>query len=107
MLAIILVAPARAEDQTLHLPTITARPPGNETEGNAKAIERLNQRLKRKVDEVNPTINLPPLDARSPDTKIGVINIPGVQQQYGRNFGQSAFPYRPPPPVYVPPLGHH
>ena len=46
--------------------------------------------LKRKVDEVNPTINTPPLDARSPDTRIGVINVPGAQQQYGKNFGNSA-----------------
>jgi hypothetical protein len=66
-----------------------------------KGMDCLNQKLKREVDRVNPpTINQPPLDARSPDTKVGVINIPGVQQQYGRNFGVSAVPFRPPPAVF-------
>jgi hypothetical protein len=77
-----------------------------EGDDKAKSLDRLNRELKRKVDEVNPTTNTPPLNAASPDTKIGVINIPGVQQQYGKNFGVSAFPYRPPPPVYAPPIGH-
>ncbi|OKO67980.1 hypothetical protein [Bradyrhizobium sp. AS23.2] len=48
---------------------------------DGKAFEKLNREFKRKVDEVNPTANTPPLDARSPDTKIGIVNIPGVQQQ--------------------------
>jgi hypothetical protein len=61
--------------------------------------------LKRKVDQVNPIQNLPPLDARSQDIKVGTVNIPGVQQQYGQNFGHSVFPYRPPSPVYSSGLG--
>jgi hypothetical protein len=79
----------------------------NDKKGDGKAFEQLNRDLKRKVDEVNPSINSPPLNAASPDTKIGVVNIPGVQQQYGKNFGQSAVPFRPPPPVFVAPLGRH
>jgi hypothetical protein len=75
--------------------------------GSSKAMNCLNQKLKREVDRVNPSINQPPIDARSPDTKIGVINIPGVQQQYGRNFGQSVVPFRPPPPVFAPIVGGH
>jgi len=63
--------------------------------GGDRSFGDLNQQLKRKVDEVNPTGNNPPLDARSPDTKTGVVNIPGVQQQYGKNFGNSVIPYRP------------
>ena len=78
----------------------------SDKDGDAKSLERLNRELKRKVDQVNPTFNTPPFDATSPDPRIGVINIPGVQQQYGKNFGHSAFPYRPPPPVFTPPLGH-
>jgi hypothetical protein len=67
----------------------------------AKGIDCLNQKLKREVDRVNPpTFNVPPLDARSPDPKVGVINIPGVQQQYGKNFGVSAVPFRPPAAVF-------
>ncbi len=126
---IIVLVPAmvsRAEAQT-SLPEITVSPPqpppriqdqlehkdggdgksgaGGKGEGN-QTLDRLNQQLKRKVDETNPIGNNPPLDARSPDTKTGVINIPGVQQQYGKNFGHSAIPYRPAPPVYSAPLGH-
>jgi hypothetical protein len=65
--------------------------------GSSRAMDCLNQKLKGQVDRVNPTINLPPIDARSPDTKVGVVNIPGVQQQYGKNFGVSVMPYRPAP----------
>ncbi|WP_143199259.1 hypothetical protein [Bradyrhizobium sp. NAS80.1] len=79
----------------------------NAKKDDGKAFEKLNREFKRKVDEVNPITNTPPLDARSPDTRIGVVNVPGVQQQYGKNFGHSAFPYRPAPSVYTPPLGHH
>lgn len=78
--------------------------PGAKQSG-AGSFERLNQQLKRKVDETNPVVNAPPLDARSPDARIGVVNIPGVQQQYGRNFGNSVIPYRP-GVVSPPPLGH-
>ncbi len=131
-LALLGVTAARAQEQAQDqfptlLPPVTVRPPlqplgpgginpgsgngvgTNDKKGDkadGKAFEQLNHDLKRKVDEVNPTTNTPPLDARSPDTKIGVINIPGVQQQYGKNFGQSVIPYRPAPPVYSAPLGH-
>lgn len=122
LLAMVMVAAAGAQEP-IQLPELTVSPPsqprakGGNNQGNgsgtgaddkggdAKALDRLNRELKRKVDEVNPTINSPPLDARSPDTKIGIINIPGVQQQYGKNFGNSVVPYRPPSPVYAP-LGH-
>ena len=126
--SVALAVTARAEDADapptgrllpqIHVEPPAAQPKGtgprdqgsgtgaNERDGKAKSLDRLNRELKRKVDEVNPTANTPPLDAASPDTKIGVINIPGVQQQYGKNFGHSAFPYRPAPPVYTAPLGH-
>lgn len=75
--------------------------------GTGPAMDCLNQQLKKKVDRVNPTLNTPPLDARSPDTKVGVINIPAVQQQYGKNFGVSAVPFRPPTPVFTSPIAPH
>jgi hypothetical protein len=31
----------------------------------SKPMDCLNQRLKREVDRVNPTVNQPPIDARS------------------------------------------
>ena len=68
--------------------------------GQSRGFDCLNAKLRQDVEKVAPQLNAPPLDARSPDLKTGVINIPGVQQQYGRNFGVSAVPYRPPAPVY-------
>jgi hypothetical protein len=70
-------------------------------------MDCLNQKLRREVDRVNPTLNLPPIDARASDTKVGVVNIPGVQQQYGRNFGVSVVPQRPAPPAFSAPPGLH
>jgi hypothetical protein len=112
---------SRSEAQTA-LPEISVRPleqppklndrsdrPGDNKSGTSGGdgkggFEQLNRELKRKVDETNPVVNTPPLDARSADPKIGVINIPGVQQQYGKNFGVSVYPYRP-NQVFTPPLG--
>jgi hypothetical protein len=71
------------------------------------SIGCLNQQMRRQVDQVDPSLNVPPIDAKSPDLKVGVVNIPGVQQQYGQNFGHSVVPFRPPPPVYSSSLGRH
>jgi len=72
--------------------------------GQSKGFDCLNAKLRRDVEQVSPQLNLPQIDARSSDIKTGVINIPGVQQQYGRNFGVSAVPYRLPAPIYSGPL---
>jgi hypothetical protein len=73
--------------------------------GGDHSLGCLNEKLRSQVDRVNPTANVPPLDAKSPDLKIGVVNVPGVQQQYGRNFGVSIYPYRPPTPTFSSPGG--
>jgi hypothetical protein len=70
--------------------------------GGERSLGCINQSLKRKVDQVNPQINVPPIDARSPDIKTGVVNIPGIAQQYGKNFGNSVIPYRPSQPSLGP-----
>ena len=108
-----LVTFASAEERVLVLPEIVigggegkAERCGDAGTGSGRSMDCLNQKLRREVDRVNPPVmNLPPIDARSPDTKVGVVNIPGVQQQYGRNFGVSVVPYRPPPPVFGTPHG--
>jgi hypothetical protein len=41
-----------------------------------------------------------PLSAGSPANATGTFNEAGVAEQYGKNFGVSAVPYRPPTPVY-------
>jgi hypothetical protein len=74
--------------------------------GNETSFGCLNERLKLQVNRVNPPVtNTPPVDARSQDIKVGGVNVPAVQEQFGRNFGVSAFPFRPPPPVFSAPLG--
>jgi hypothetical protein len=70
----------------------------------SRAFHCLNDDLRRQVDKVAPSLNTPPIDARSPDPQTGVINLPGVREQYGKNFGVSAFPYRPPTPTFTSPL---
>jgi hypothetical protein len=101
--------PATAQDR-LNLPEITimgSPPPPDishqsctDAGSNDHSIGCLNQQMRRQVDQVNPSLNVPPIDAKSPDLKVGVVNIPGVQQQYGKNFGHSVAPFRPPPPIY-------
>ncbi len=76
--------------------------------GSPQALNCLNLKLKQQVDQINPGLTAPtaPFDARSPDIKIGIVNVPAVQQQYGQNFGVSAIPYRPPPLIYTSPILH-
>ena len=71
--------------------------------GTDRAFGCLNQQLKREVDRVNPSLNTPPIDARSPDVRVGNVNEMAVRQQYGPNYGRSVFPFRPPPPVFAVP----
>jgi hypothetical protein len=73
-----------------------------------KGFGCLNQKLKNQVDQANSSATTPtaPFDAKSSDLKVGVVNVPGVQQQYGKNFGVSAAPYRP-PMAFGAPLGRH
>jgi hypothetical protein len=68
--------------------------------GRESSLGCLNQQLKREVERVNPSINLPPLDARSPDVRVGNVNEAAVRQQYGSNYGRSVVPFRPAAPVY-------
>jgi hypothetical protein len=69
--------------------------------GSESAFGCLNQKLRREVDRINPSIILPPIDARAPDVRVGNVNEAAVRQQYGANYGRSAFPYRPPAPNLV------
>jgi hypothetical protein len=71
--------------------------------GGDNALGCLNQKLKREVERTNPSINLPPLDARSPDVRVGNVNEAAVREQYGSNYGRSVYPYRPQAPTYAAP----
>lgn len=72
--------------------------------GGSRAYNCLNDRIRRAVDKVAPTATVPPIDARSADVRLGIVNVPAVQQQYGRNFGVSVRPYRPPPASFTSPV---
>lgn len=63
--------------------------------GNETAFGCLNQKLRREVDKINPSLNLPPVDARSSDVRVGNVNEAAVRQQYGASYGRSAIPFRP------------
>lgn len=73
--------------------------------GGDSAFGCLNEKLRREVDNVNPTINQPPIDARSSDVRVGNGNEAAVRQQLGSNYGRSITPYRPPAISNV--LPHH
>lgn len=113
-LLIILCGPVVAEQRPIALPEILIGGDAAtqvhsekcvEVEiGSSQAFNCLNQKLRRQVDRVNPTLNAPPIDARSSDIRVGIVNVPAVQQQYGRNYGVSVIPYRPAPPVFNSPL---
>lgn len=68
--------------------------------GTDRGFGCINEQLRREVDKVNPSIALPPLDARSPDIRVGNVNEAAVRQQYGINYGRSVYPFRPPPPIF-------
>lgn len=114
--AAVVTSGSAAEESTTNLPEIIVGAPATAsaehqrcvdvTIGNDQSFGCLNERLKRQVDSVNPSLNVAPIDAKSSDLKVGVVNMPGVQQQYGKNFGRSVVPYRPAPPVYSPSIGH-
>jgi len=47
---------------------------------------------------------VPPLGAASPSNASGTFNQAGLAEQYGKNLGVSAMPYRPPPPIFNSPV---
>jgi hypothetical protein len=106
-------APGAGQAAAPHEVTIGGQPPSAPNSqqcvdvqiGDDRAFGCLNQQLKREVERVNPTLNLPPLDARSPDVRVGNVNEAAVRQQYGSNYGRSVIPFRPPSAGFVVP--HH
>jgi hypothetical protein len=97
-------APLAQKPSEPHEPIIGGQPPPApnfqqciEVEiGGDRAFGCLNQQLKREVERVSPSFNLPPLDARSPDVRVGNVNEAAIRQQYGQNYGRSVIPFRPP-----------
>jgi hypothetical protein len=116
ILATLAVVSARAyaEERRTVLPEIEVRSPPPTSDGRGgcaghgadqKSLDCLNQKFKQQVEKINPPDTVAPLDARSQDLKVGVVNMPAVKQQYGPNFGHSVIPFRPPQPTFAPGLG--
>lgn len=64
----------------------------------------LNQKLGEQARTAQHVTNLPPLDATAPGPRTGGFNQAALGQQFGKAWGSSAAPYRPPLPVYANPL---
>ncbi len=60
----------------------------------------LNQELQQQVQGSGAPQPSLPLGPASPSNQIGTFNEQSVSEQYGKNFGKSVIPYRPPPPVF-------
>jgi hypothetical protein len=74
------------------------------TIGNTQDYSCLNQAFAALVP--SPSHRLSSLDApynaTSPAPAVGTFNQTAIHQELGTNFGISAFPQRPPPPVFQP-----
>jgi hypothetical protein len=60
----------------------------------------LNQELKSEALAASGQSPAAPLAAGSPANAVGIFNKTGIAEQYGKNFGVSASPYRPAAPVF-------
>jgi hypothetical protein len=70
----------------------------------APAFACLNQELQSQAQAAHQAPRIAaPLGAGGPSNATGTFNQTGVAQQYGKNFGSSVIPYRPPPPVFTNP----
>jgi hypothetical protein len=65
----------------------------------------INQRLKAEVERVQPVGNIAPLQAGSAAVQVGGFSETAMSQQYGRNWGKSVVPFRPPASVFGHTLG--
>lgn len=72
--------------------------------GSAESYNCLNRELQKQVVQQHQgsTDVLP--GATSPAPQVGTFNQAAVAEHLGSNFGTSAIPQRPPPPVFGSPL---
>jgi hypothetical protein len=68
---------------------------------SANALNCLNQELQdQALEAAGQSAPVAPLGAGSASNAVGTFDQFGVAEQYGKNFGHSAVPFRPAPPVY-------
>lgn len=107
LIALAAVQPAKAIAQNVTLPGTQGQTCVQvKIAGQAPSpYNCLNQQLQQEVQGMGQTEASPPVSATSPSNQVGTFNEQGVAEQYGKNFGKSAIPYRPPAPVYGGSLG--
>jgi hypothetical protein len=86
-----IVLPERLEIEADEL----ARCAAAEARGEPLTLGCSELRLQRRVAGIPPVGNIPPLDARSPEVKLGVVNETALKQQLGPNYGIDTKPFRP------------
>jgi hypothetical protein len=76
--------------------------------GSAQQYDCLNQQMQQNVPPRAPSAaDLTTPTAGSPAPAVGSFNQAATQERLGNNFGKSAFPQRPAPPVFPAPLAPH
>jgi len=88
-------APATAQTKTCVQVVI----PGQKSDPFACLNQQLQSEALAASGQASPTA---PITANSPANATGTFNETGVSQQYGKNFGVSATPYRPAVPTFNP-----
>ena len=72
--------------------------------GQETYYDCLNQKLRRLAEQSHGAPLESSVTATSPAPAVGTYNQAATRERMGNAFGISAFPQRPPPPVYVNPL---
>ncbi|WP_158923775.1 hypothetical protein [Acidisphaera sp. S103] len=72
--------------------------------GTSWSYNCLNEALRVQAAQQRQGIPGISLDATSPAPAVGTFNQAAVREHLGFNFGKSAVPQRPPPPVMTSPL---
>ena len=83
-------------------PACSSTAPG----GHGLNLACLNGQVKAAAEAGNPpppAIDATTAQANTP-SKVGTFSQAATSQRLGKNFGHSAQPYRPPPPVYANPI---
>jgi hypothetical protein len=71
--------------------------------GSATSYNCLNRDLQKRVETQHQAGVGVSIDATSPAPAVGTFNQAAVREHLGSNFGKSAVPQRPPPPVFTSP----
>jgi hypothetical protein len=72
--------------------------------GSDESYACLSRELQKLIPQERASSADAPISATSPAPQVGTFNEAATRQFLGSNFGKSAIPQRPPPPVFISPL---